>query len=94
MKNIKFEDLPKAVELMLKKLTSIEQDLENIKQNFQPKEPEELMTRKETAEYLKIDSSTLWYWTNKGKVNAYGIGGRRYYKRSELVQSMIKLKKY
>jgi len=53
-----------------------------------------LLTRDETCKLLQIDSSTLWHWTNKGKVTAYGIGNRRYYKRSELLnKSLIKLKK-
>lgn len=29
---------------------------------------EELLTREETAKLLRIDSSTLWHWTNKGKI--------------------------
>ena len=53
---------------------------------------EELLTREETCKFLKIDSSTLWTWTNKGKVKAYGIGARRYYKRSELMESLTLLK--
>lgn len=55
--------------------------------------PEELLTRQETCEFLKINSSTLWEWTNKGKVKAYGISNRRYYKRSELLNSLEELKK-
>ena len=54
---------------------------------------EELLTREETCKFLKIDSSTLWSWTNKGKVKAYGIGARRYYKRSELLNGLTQLKK-
>ena len=54
---------------------------------------EELLTREETCKFLKIDSSTLWHWTNKSKVKAYGIGARRYYKRSELLESLTLLKK-
>lgn len=54
---------------------------------------EELLTREQTCKYLKIDSSTLWAWTNKGKVKAYGIGARRYYKRSELLECLTLLKK-
>ncbi len=54
---------------------------------------EELLTREETCKYLKIDSSTLWAWTNKGKVKAHGIGARRYYKRSELLECLTLLKK-
>lgn len=54
---------------------------------------EELLTREETCKFLKIDSSTLWSWTNKGKVKAHGIGARRYYKRSELLECLTLLKK-
>jgi hypothetical protein len=54
---------------------------------------EELLTREETCHLLKIDSSTLWVWTNQKKVKAYGIGARRYYKRSEIMDCLILLKK-
>ena len=54
---------------------------------------EELLTRTETAEFLKINSSTLWHWTNKGKITAYGIGNRRYYKRSDIMKALVVLKK-
>lgn len=60
--------------------------------NFQ-NNSEELLTREETCKFLKIDSSTLWAWTNKGKVLAHGIGARRYYKRSELLECLILIKK-
>jgi excisionase family DNA binding protein len=53
---------------------------------------QELLTREETCELLKVDSSTLWRWTNKGKVKAYGIGNRRFYKKEELISSLIQLK--
>lgn len=54
---------------------------------------EELLSREQTCKYLQIDSSTLWHWTKKGKVKAYGIAGRRYYKRSELLECLTHLKK-
>lgn len=80
------------MELSLEKLTTIEEKLKIIKQNFQPKAPEELMTRNETDEYFKINLTTLWNWTNKGKLISYGIGVRRYYKRSQIEKDLIKLK--
>lgn len=67
--------------------------LELQKELTSKKEDEELMTRGETCKFLKIDSSTLWAWTNKGKVTAHGIGNRRYYKRSELLECLTLLKK-
>ena len=53
---------------------------------------DELLTRDETCKLLQIDSSTLWHWTNKGKVTAHGIANRRYYKRSELMEALQVLK--
>lgn len=53
---------------------------------------DELLTRDETCKLLQVDSSTLWAWTNKGKVTAYGIANRRYYKRSELMGALQVLK--
>ena len=52
---------------------------------------EALLTRAETAEFLKINSTTLWHWTKKGKVTAYGIGNRVYYKKGELKKALIKI---
>ncbi len=68
---------------------SVQEQLEGLKQHFQPKEPTELLTRKEVADLFKINLSTLFHWTNKGKLKAYGIGNRVYYKRSE-VETMVK----
>jgi len=52
---------------------------------------DELLTREETLAFLKIDSTTLWNWTRKGTVTAYGLGKRRYYKKSELIAELIPL---
>lgn len=55
---------------------------------------DELLTREQAADLLHINLSTLWAWTNKGKVVAYGISGaRRYYKRSEIMSALTLLKK-
>lgn len=73
---------------------SVKNQLETFQKNFRFREAEEeLLTREETCKLLKINSSTLWAWTNKGKVKAYGIANRRYYKRSELMESLTELKK-
>lgn len=54
------------------------------------KENDVYLTRQETADFLKIDSSTLWNWTNKGKVISYGIGNRRYYNKQEIIEILKK----
>ncbi len=74
--------------------TSVKDGIQEFQKQIQTKnESEELLTREQACDFLKIDSSTLWSWTNAGKVKAYGIGARRYYKRSELMESLILLKK-
>jgi hypothetical protein len=71
----------------------VKSQLEDFKETFNTYNPDELLTREETCKYFQIDSSTLWHWTNKGKVTAYGIGNRRYYKKTELLESLTPLKK-
>ena len=74
--------------------TSVRNGIQELQKELQSKEnSEELLTREETCQFLKIDSSTLWAWTNNGKVKAYGIGARRYYKKSELMECLTLLKK-
>ena len=67
--------------------------LEKIKHyldDLQTNQNDVYLTRTETAEFFKIDSSTLWHWTNKGKVTSYGIGNRRYYNKKELIDLLKK----
>lgn len=74
--------------------TSVKNGIQELQKELQTKDNSEvLMTREETCQFLKVDSSTLWTWTNQGKVKAYGIGARRYYKRSELLECLTLLKK-
>ena len=92
MKNLKFEDLPSATEEILEKLSRLEKEIALIKKNFQPKEPDELLTRQETADLLKVSLTTLWQWNNKGVLNAYGLGNRVYYKRSEVQNRVVRFR--
>jgi Helix-turn-helix domain len=67
----------------------VKSQLDELKKELGIHKSEELLTRDETCKFLKINSSTLWAWTNKGKVTAYGISSRRYYLKSELLDSLI-----
>lgn len=91
MDKLTFEDLPKAMEDSLSKLTLIQEELDRLKLYFEPKEPLELMSRKEVADFFKINIVTLHNWTKKGKLKSYGIGHRVYYKRSEIEKALVKL---
>ena len=68
---------------------SLEEVIKNNPQNIPP--DQELLTRDEACKLLKVDLSTLWRWTNQGKITAYGIGSKRFYKKEELLSSLIQL---
>ncbi len=69
-------------------LNGVKVQIEQLKKDFQPKEPTEYLTRNEVKELLKVDLSTIHNWQKKGKLRAYGISGRVYFKRHEVEQSI------
>ena len=81
IENISIEELTEIIsEKLVKKLIVAQND-------------EELLTRIETAQFLKVNFTTLWSWTKKGKITAYGIGNRVYYKRGEIMKALVILNK-
>jgi len=81
----------KLVELINEGIKNQLQDLKKDLQGESAKD--ELMSREQTAALLQVHETTLWHWTNKGKIKAYSIAGKRYYKRSEIMNSLTLLKK-
>ena len=73
----------KVADKLLLKIKSYLDDLST-------KENDIYLTRQETADFLKINATTLWHWTNKGKVNSYGLGHRRYYNKQEIIDTLKK----
>jgi hypothetical protein len=61
------------------------------RKNDSIEKPDELLTREEACLLLKISLTSLWNWTKKGKLKAYGIGNRVFYKRGELIESLIRI---
>lgn len=79
-------------ELIENIIDGVNQKFEELKEQFQPKQPTEYLTRNEVRDLLKVDLSTIHHYTKKGKLKAYGIGARVYYKRHEVEASLIPLK--
>lgn len=73
-------------------IAGVKLQLETLKKDFKPQEPEEYLTRHEVAKLLKCDISTIHNWTTKGKLKPYGIGNRVYYKRVEIERCLIPLR--
>lgn len=68
--------------------------LEDFKKEFTTQtENEDLLTREQVLELLKINASTLWHWQNKGRITVYKFANKCYYKRSELMATITPLKK-
>ncbi|MBR9847642.1 MAG: helix-turn-helix domain-containing protein [Algicola sp.] len=92
MENLKLEKLSHAVGLILENLPAIYEILKEQDRCSSLQDSDILMTRMETDEYLKIDPSTLWHWTKKGKIKCYGISNRRYYKISDIKEALVLIK--
>lgn len=69
----------KVAGLLLKKIEHYLVELNNSRNDI-------FLTRHEAAAFLKVNLSTLWNWTTKGKIKSYGLGNRRYYNKKELVE--------
>lgn len=67
--------------------------LEDFKKNLNTNDPDILLTRAEACEFLKIEQTTLYHWVKAGKVPCFGIANRRFFKKSDLLNSLTLLKK-
>jgi len=57
----------------------------------QPINSERLLTRKETAKKLQISLQTLHDWSKRGLLKSYIIGGRVFYKESEIDSALTEV---
>jgi hypothetical protein len=71
--------------------TEVQNEIKEIIKSFTPCQDRYILTREQACDFLQINSSTLWHWTNNGKVKAYGLAGKRYYKKNELLEALIPL---
>ena len=71
----------------------VKSQLEDFKKNLNTNDPDILLTRAEACEFLKIEQTTLYFWVKSGKVPCYGIANRRFFKKSDLLNSLTLLKK-
>jgi len=69
----------------------VKSHLDEFLKNFKPKQPNDYLTRKETAELLSVDLSTLFNWNKSGKLKPLGLGNRVYYLRSDIEASLTPL---
>lgn len=68
--------------------TQVLNSLKNEPQHPTKENSPEFITPKEAADLLKVSPVTLWRYEKQNKVKCYGIGGRRLYKRDEIINSL------
>lgn len=71
--------------------SSLRQEIASMRDVFAQRERDTYLTRHEVSEMLKCDLSTVHNWTKSGKLKAYGIGNRVYYKLPEIEADMVPL---
>ncbi len=69
-------------------LQGVEKRLEELKKDFQPKEPEEFLTRKQVCDLLSISYGTLHQWAKKGVLKTLKKGNRTYYSRRAIEETL------
>lgn len=73
-------------------LEGVKMQLDQFKENFQPKTPPEYLTRHEVAKMFSVDVSTVHNWSQPGgKLKKVAIGSRIYYLRSEVEKAITRL---
>lgn len=63
---------------------TVRTELRLMLEEFKNLQPDDLLTRKEAAQFLKISLSTLNGWKKAGKIIGCGTGNRVYFRRSEV----------
>lgn len=63
-------------------------DFKKVLLQNQPDNTSDLLTPEEVCQLLSISKVTLWSYTKQEKFKLYGIGQKRYYKRSEILKSL------
>lgn len=71
-------------------MIAIRAELKDLKTEAPTPASEELLTKKQACEFLKVTPTTLWRWQKLGKLETYGIGKIRYYKKADLLNLLIK----
>ena len=91
MNNVLFSSIELPV--LIESLRSVIRD-EIQASKLKEMDEEKLLSPNEVLKLLSISRPTLISWTRKGSLKEYRMGSTIYYKRSEIMGSLISLEKY
>ena len=86
--NVKFEDIPEEIQILRKELKQLKELIISDQSKGTTKSEESLVTIDEAVKIMSVSKATLWRWCNQGKLKKYSIGGKRYFKKDELLNSL------
>lgn len=72
-------------------LKGVKTQIDELKTHFQPKQPNEYLTRQEVAQMFNVDLSTIHNWCKSKKLKPLGMGSRVYFLRSDIEASLTPL---
>ena len=77
-----------TAEQLQDKFNELNKKLTELQTRLSKMPDDELLTRRQTAEYLGISLPTLWAWTNKGIIKGYRIGNKVRYKKADVLKAL------
>jgi predicted DNA-binding transcriptional regulator AlpA len=66
----------------------VKSQIQDFLKHYQPKQPNEYLTRSDVAKMFNVDLSTIHNWCKSGKLKPLGLGARVYFLRSDIEQSL------
>ncbi|MCG8741802.1 helix-turn-helix domain-containing protein [Tenacibaculum finnmarkense] len=74
-------------------ILGVKQEIEVLKEFYQPITPTEYLAIKDVCTMLNVTKSTVWNWTREGILISYKLSGRTYYKRSQIETAIVRIDK-
>lgn len=77
-------------EVIFQELTEIKKTVQELKKKEQEPHAEsnKLFSREEAMRFLRVSSATLWRYEKQKKIKSVAIGGKRYFRESDLENSL------
>lgn len=93
--DITLDRFPEAVSLILGSIEGLKRELSDLKVAV-AREDERILSPKEVCALFEpqISTRTLFNWSDQGLIRKHYLGGKTFYKKSEILESLDKLKKY
>lgn len=93
MKTPSFDEVPHLLQQSLEAQESLKKQLQDFTKTISDlqRPGKEILSIEDTCELLGISRITLWRWEKKGVVKSYGLDSGKYFKRSEIIASLVPL---